>query len=335
MKFTDTELMAKYLQGKATAEERNKVQMWLMLNLKSRSADKEFEEFLDKVPPIGDEERKERVLSHLKAIVATDKRQKSYIVRRKIRNFLVYTTMASLCIALGIVSFSFVSMSNDLKKVVSWTEVTAGYGEKKELVLPDGSHIWLHNDSRVTYPDEFAGRIRQVFISGEIYAEIAPDPKCPFIVSADNVNVIVKGTSFSMRAYQGMHSVELTLVEGDVDMEYVTSWGKASLDVNKGETVAVNLNDGGVKKYVCEDYVSWKDRRALYFNDRTLGEIVKELEREFGVDIVIADKGLEHSRHFASFVNDESVMDILCTLCPESCTEITEKDSVIYITTIN
>ena len=51
MKFTDTELMAKYLQGKATVEEINKVQMWLMLNLKSRSADKEFEEFLDRIPP--------------------------------------------------------------------------------------------------------------------------------------------------------------------------------------------------------------------------------------------------------------------------------------------
>lgn len=323
--------MEKYLQGRATEEERTRVQMWLMLNLKSSDSDRDFEELLNRVPPVEDRRRMERVLSNLKAMVATDKRQKSYMRRQRMKNLLLYSAVASLCVALAILSYSFASMRRDMGQVASWTEISAAYGEVRELQLPDGSHIWLHNDTKITYPDSFGGRNRQVFVSGEIYAEIASDRKHPFIVSADNVNVIVKGTTFNLKTYPETDNVELSLLEGDVDMEYVTSWGKAALDVAKGETVTVNLKDGGVNKFPCEDYVSWKDRRAMYFNDKTLAEIVTELEREFGVEIVIADRGLALTRHFASFVNQESLMEILKTLCSGPEISIVEKDSKIYI----
>ena len=335
MKFIDTELMEKYLQGKADREEQYRVQMWLMLNLKSRSADGDFEELMERIPAVNDPAGKERVLSNLKTIIAADSRQKSYVRRQKRKNILIGSVMASLCAALAVLAFSFASMRNDMRQIASWTEVTADYGEIREVVLPDGSHIWLHNDTRVVYPDTFTGGRRQVFVSGEIYAEIESDSHCPFVVSADNVNVIVKGTTFNMRSYPETDNVELTLIEGDVDLEYTTSWGKASLDVKKGETVVVNLTNGGIDKFIHEDYVSWKDRRALYFNDKTLSEIAAELEHEFGVRIVISDRDLAYSRHFASFVNNESVTDILHALCGEEGTEIIEKDSTIYISTTN
>ena len=70
MKFIDTEIMKKYLQGKADEEEKNKVMTWLMLNLKSPYADKEFEELLEKVPAVTDDARKERVSSRLMTFIA-------------------------------------------------------------------------------------------------------------------------------------------------------------------------------------------------------------------------------------------------------------------------
>lgn len=334
MRFIDTELMEKYLQGKADKEEADKVQTWLLLNLKSPSSDGEFEEIMDRVPELKDDKRKERVLSNLKTVIDTDIRQKSYMRRQKRKGAFIYAMLTSLCVALGIMTYSYVNVKNDSRKIVSWTEISASYGEIKDVILPDGSHIWLHNGTRLVYPDSFSGGKRQVFASGEIYAEIQSDKDCPFIVSADNANVIVKGTKFNMRSYPEMDNITVTLVEGDVDLEYVTPWGKDAVDIMKGETVSVNLKNGGIDKYRYEEYVSWKDRRAMYFNDKTLAEIAEELEHEFNVRIVLPDASLAYSRHFASFVNNESVVDILKALCGASC-QITEKDSTIYITPIN
>ena len=333
MKFIDSELMEKYLQGKASPEERHNVLMWLMLNLKSSSADEDFTEILDRVRPVKDDARKDRVKKRLFALVYADRRQRSYVSRRRRRNAVMYAAMAVMCLALAGMSAAMVSSQKEMSAIVSWAETEAAYGEVKEIVLPDGSRIWLHNDSRVTYPDSFAGGRRQVFVSGEVYAEIVRDRRHPFIVSGDSVNVVVTGTKFNFRTYPDRRNVELTLVEGSVSMEYVTPRGKEGLDVVPGETVSVNLKDGNVSRYVCnaDEYVSWKDRRALYFNDMTLADIAKELEREFGVKIVIQDRALGATRHFASFVNDESAAGILKTLCAGTGIEVEEKGSEIYI----
>lgn len=333
MRFIDTDLMEKYLQGKVTPEERHNVLMWLMLNLKSSSADGDFSEILEKMQPVSGDPGKDRVRARLLALIRADRRQKPHASLRRIGSVMMYAAMGAMCLALVFVSVQLAGSRKAMSEVVSWSETAAAYGEVKEILLPDGSRIWLHNDSRVIYPDSFAGGQRHVFVSGEIYADIVRDRRHPFIVSGDSVNVVVKGTEFNLRTYPDRKNVELTLVEGSVSMEYVTSRGKAGIDMVPGETVTVDLKDGNVSRYVGnpDEYVSWKDRRALYFNDMTLADIAGELEREFGVKIVIQDKALGSTRHFASFVNDESAIGILRTLCADSGIEVREKDSVIYI----
>jgi ferric-dicitrate binding protein FerR (iron transport regulator) len=199
--------------------------------------------------------------------------------------------------------------------------------------LADGSVIWLNNDSKLIYPDSFRGGQRQVFVSGEVFAEIAKDEKHPFIVSSDSVNVVVKGTTFNFRSYPDMRNVELTLVEGSVDLDCITREGRRTMAVIPGETITVDMVSGKVGKYMCktEGYVSWKARRALYFNDLTLEEIARELQREYGKKIVIMKSHLARTRHFASFVNDESLEEILNALCTHSGMKVHEKDSIIYI----
>jgi ferric-dicitrate binding protein FerR (iron transport regulator) len=130
-----------------------------------------------------------------------------------------------------------------------------------------------------------------------------------------------------------MQNVELTLLEGAVSLDCITRQGRQKIDIIPGETVTVNMNNGNVSKYLCEPetYTSWKERRALYFNDQTLESIVKELQREFGQPIKIVDKALGTTRHFASFVNDESLMEILDALCTHSGMRVKEKDHTIYI----
>ena len=332
MKFIDSEIMERYLRGESDAQEKQRVLMWLLLNLKTPSADEEFTALLNKVPSTDDNERKQRVKSRLDSLMAAEKQRTCKHARKGVVATLG-CLLAAACVAITLLAGNLMETRNEMNQVVSWTEVTASYGEKVAVTLPDNSVIWLHNDSKLIYPDSFHGGVRQVFVSGEVYADITKNEDCPFVVSSDSVNVVVTGTTFNFRAYPDMTNVEVTLIEGAVALDCVTRQGRQSMDVVPGETVTVDMVSGNVGKFLHEpeSYVSWNERRALYFNDQTLDDIVKELQREFSQPIVIADKALGRTRHFASFVNDESLMDILSALCTHSGMRIEERNSTIYI----
>ena len=332
MKFIDSEIMERYLRGESDARERNRVLMWLMLNLKTPLADEDFTQLLDRVPNTEDTGSKQRVKSRLDNLLAEDRGQSRNTCRKY--NVMTLSVLLSMaCVAIVLLSGSIACMKKSMCRVMSWTEVSTSYGEKREVILPDSSVIWLHNDSKIIYPDTFQDGIRQVYVNGEVYADIAKDSRRPFIVSSDSVNVVVTGTTFNFRAYPEVENIELTLLEGAVSLDCMTRQGRQTMDVIPGETVTVNMNSGNVSKYICEpkNYVSWKERRALYFNDQTLENIVRDLQREFGQPIKIVDKALESTRHFASFVNDESLMEILNALCTHSGIRVEEKDDMIYI----
>lgn len=332
MKFIDSEIMERYLKGESDVQEKHRVLMWLMLNLKTPSADEDFAQLLERIPNREVSVSKQRVRSRLNSILADDRMQ-SYNANWKRHILTLSFLLFAACLAIVILSFGNPYVNMNKEQEMLWNETTTSYGEKKAVTLPDSSVIWLHNDSKIIYPDSFQKGIRQVFVCGEIYADITKDSRRPFVVSSDSVNVVVTGTTFNFRAYPEMKNVELTLLEGAVSLDCMTRQGRQKMNIIPGETVTVNMNSGNVSKYICEPetYVSWKDRRALYFNDQTLDNIVKELQREFAQPIKIVDKALGTTRHFASFVNDESLMEILDALCTHSGMRVEEKDDMIYI----
>lgn len=332
MKFIDSDIMERYLHGESDAKEKHKVLMWLMLNLKTPSADDDFTTLLKKVPHSDDLERKQRVKNRLDNLLAEDRYKAKITIRGRV-NVLFGLMLAAACVALIFLLGERAMFKREMGQIQSWTEASASYGEKLRVTLPDSSVIWLHNDSKIIYPDSFHGGVRQVFVSGEVYADITENPDCPFIVSCDSVNVVVTGTTFNFRAYPDNNNVELTLIDGVVELDCVTRQGKQNIHVVPGETITVDMVSGNVGKYICDlnTYVSWNERRALYFNDKTLDDIVKDLQREFSRQIVIVDKALGRTRHFASFVNEESLEEILDALCIHSGMRVEEKGTTILI----
>lgn len=332
MKFIDSEVLERYLRGEANEKEKHTILMWLLLNLKSPSADEDFSRLLKRVPNTEDIAAKQRVKNRLDSIIVEDKKQSSQPSKKRLVLFLS-AMLSAACLTIFILTGNLMTVKSNVGQILSWTEVSTSYGQKRSVTLPDNSVIWLHNDSKIIYPDTFKGGIRQVFVSGEVYADITKNPNCPFVMSSDSVNVVVTGTSFNFRAYPESENIELTLLEGSVSLDCVTRPGIQKIEIVPGEIVTVNMKSGNVSKCLCEPntYVSWKDRRALYFNDQKLENIVNDLEHEFGQTIIIVDKALGSTRHFASFVNDESLMEILDALCTHSGMKVKEKDSIIYI----
>lgn len=301
---------------------------WLMLNLKSPEADGEFERMLSCISVSENEEGKRKTKENLRILFDYERkmaRQKRWGIAASVAALLAMTAGILLLISNN-------SLKSQLADTPSWTEITTAYGESRSVTLPDGSTLWLNNDSRLLYPDRFNDAQRQVFASGEIFADIRSDASCPFLICGNGSTTRVTGTRFNWRSYPDMECVEISLISGKVSLETKTSGKDLRLDIRPGEIVKVNFDAGSVtRRDLTEEYVNWKEKRVLFFNDMTLEQIANELRRQFSVEVVLGRDALRSQRYYASFVNDESVSDILETLGAGNGLKIRYENNIYYI----
>lgn len=143
--------------------------------------------------------------------------------------------------------------------------VTTPKGGEYELILQDGTKVWLNAGSKITYPVVFNGNDRRVFISGEAYFEVAKNPKKPFIVEADGTQVRVLGTHFNVSAYKDDGFVKTTLIEGGVKVSYQ---GKSALLKPNQESISGKSANGITLADVdTEQALAWKNGYFMFKNE--------------------------------------------------------------------
>lgn len=218
---------------------------------------------------------------------------------------------------------------------VEWHEATTSAGQKVEILLPDGSDMTLGPSSKLIYPSAFIGKERKVFIMGSAYADIKSDPNKPFIVSAGNLEVKVFGTEFQLNSYEEDSEVEVALVEGAVQL-YNKSDNR-EVTMRPGDIVCYDKATGNFirKNFAAGYYKDILENGGFQFVNQRLGDIASCLERHFGVTIHIDDNRIMEERYFASFINNETVDEILDVLNAQNYMKITRKGKIIHITPIN
>lgn len=214
-----------------------------------------------------------------------------------------------------------------------WVEECIAPGQKGQITLSDGTEVWLNSGSRLIYPSDFSGRSRKVFFTGEGLFDVAYDSRRPFEISSGETLTKVLGTRFNLKSYSEDRNVELSLLEGSVSFVYRNSDGEdAECLLSPGEMLDYDKDTESVRKmsFSVADYSSWKDNR-LYFRNMTLEEIARELERTFGVDIVIMNEALKSEPYYMAFVNDESIDDILEVIGRDERVKVVKTGTVIGI----
>ena len=95
-------------------------------------------------------------------------------------------------------------------------EVVIPFGKKSQLILEDGTKVWLNAGSRMAFPTKFTGKKREVFLEGEAYFEVAHNQNLPFMVNTGEIIIKVLGTRFNISAYKTDKLTETVLLEGKV-----------------------------------------------------------------------------------------------------------------------
>jgi transmembrane sensor len=193
----------------------------------------------------------------------------------------------------------------------AWQTVKTTTGMISELVLPDGTHVWLNSETTLEYPLIF-DKNREINLSGEAYFEVKEDQAHPFIVNTGTINIEVLGTSFNVTNYPDEDQAEVVLRSGKVqlftgkhqDKEEVSFLAPGQKAVFDRTTNELAINDVNVEKYT-----AWKDG-ILMFVDDPMAEVTKKLSRWFNVEVVLETHELDEYVYKATF-RDESLTQIL------------------------
>ena len=154
------------------------------------------------------------------------------------------------------------------------------------LVLADGTKVWLNASSAIKYPVSFTGDIRKVYLTGEAYFEVAHDKTKPFIVSTSEMDVEVLGTSFNVMAYPEDQTVETTLVSGQVKVETENNEMILEPGMQAQLDKTTNLLDQG--KTSPDLYTSWRFGKYI-FEYENLEGVMSKLSRWYDIDVSFAN----------------------------------------------
>jgi len=191
--------------------------------------------------------------------------------------------------------------------------VSSQPGTVTNLILPDGSRVWLNAGSTISYPNEFIGSTRAISLTGEAYFEVVKDKEIPMVVEAGNVRIKVFGTIFNVNAFSSEPSMKVTLVEGSVSLSSPTEklHGKEEFFIEPGQTAIFSEQS---KQVLVQNedpffYTAWKDG-FMVFRNTPFETVLKRLSRKFNVDIELKDQTLARIPMDARF-RDESINEIL------------------------
>lgn len=206
---------------------------------------------------------------------------------------------------------------------LAYNILTVPAGGRYQLVLPDGSLVWLNAASAIRYPVAFSGNERTVEVSGEAYFEIAKDPQKPFRVHIFSLatgesrgETEVLGTHFNIKAYDGEASVKTTLLEGSVKVSFPSRLpASGSRLLRPGQQASISSQSQKspeiqVQTVNVEEVIAWK-RGELILNDVTMAEAAEIMERWYNVQLEIRNPKLTTCSISVSFLKGEPVQEAM------------------------
>lgn len=189
-------------------------------------------------------------------------------------------------------------------------------GKQFELVLSDGSSVFLNSGSSIKYPVKFLpGKTREVVLTGEAYFAIAKDSIDPFIVNINDLKVRVLGTEFNLSSYPEDTLVTTVLVNGSVGLYNGDVYGPSTTTFMKpGFRGVYDHSSGNISLDEVDTslYTSWKSGKMV-FRSMQFKNIIKKLERTYNVSIVNNNKELGEQYFSASFDKDELMEQIFAS----------------------
>lgn len=318
------QIIANYLSGKASEEEKDVLTAWLEEdedNLRQFRELKNIRELLHPVFPPGSirlDEARESLLARLSI-------RKESPVKLLIR----YWQQVAAVLLLPLLAWSIYLYSdkgNDSSDI-AMQKISAPYGAHTELSLPDGSKVWINSGSSLEYPATFSSKQkRRVSLSGEAFFEVKSDKNNPFIVETPALQVEATGTAFNVTAYLNDSIASVVLSEGLVK---VSIDKHPAYELQAGDKIDYNLFRSShlIQATSTYKWYAWKDG-LLIFRDDPLEYVFKRLGQIYNVEFIVKDQQIARQLYRATFEGEtlDEILRLLKLTTPLQYRESTPRD---------
>ncbi|WP_339921923.1 FecR domain-containing protein [uncultured Cyclobacterium sp.] len=194
-----------------------------------------------------------------------------FLMVRKFAAVLLFFALVGLAV------WEMYSQPTEIPMMVKRTE----QGMRSTVTLSDGSRVRLNENSSLKFPETFSDELRMVYLNGEAFFDIMPNPDKPFKVLTGSSEITVLGTSFNVNTYR---RPEITVTTGKVKVANLIS--KEGVELNPGQQATINTDQIQVSEVNPDFYIGWHTRK-LEFEDEPIASVFSILERAYGVNIEV------------------------------------------------
>lgn len=322
-------LFSKKLSGEASPEEMQELQALVQQHPEWQYSIQNLEDLWSLKQPTDQQPEEDAYLLHLHrmkemGVSFGEFPQEAPLVDMPATSRKWYWVAAAASVLLA--GFFFLRMSGNGKgsgkelMAANLNEVSTRPGSKSTVKLPDGTVVWLNAGSKITYGKEFGKEIREVYLTGEGYFDVAHNKEKPFIIHTSSINIKVLGTAFNVKAYPEDKQTETSLIRGSIEVtiknrpnDKIILSPNEKLIVENDEIskvtqrpsvapqtaplppmVSINkLKYSEVDSTIAE--TQWVNNK-LVFRDESFADLAVRMERWYDVQIEISDPGLRQAR---------------------------------------
>ena len=225
------------------------------------------------------------------------------------REFFKFAAMLVLVLGIGFVAFQLIRRPKnveDLPVRIAIAETDAHPINVMRISLPDGSSVRLNANTRIEYPEHFAGKIRKVKLSGEAFFEVTKDSIHPFRIETQNASVEVLGTSFNVSAYPNSDKVEVNVETGKVKLSQYTTGNSVLkfvvLPAGERGWFKVSKGEIGHKEELEPNYDAWITK-VVNFQRTPLREVCAVLENTYHIKFKLENPEIGKIPYTANFAD--------------------------------
>lgn len=204
------------------------------------------------------------------------------------------------------------------------------YGKRSQLILSDGSKVWINSGSVLEFPSIFEGNSRSIKLTGEMFIDVTKDHNKPFFVNTPDFQVKVYGTKFNISAYQDDIAQSVVLVSGSVGIK---PKNEDETYLKPNEMIVYKEQKTEKTQIDVTRYISWKDGYIIL--DKTpIQEVLKNIERYYNQSFEIQDKAVLSLRTCTGKIYlSDNLENVLETISILSSIEYKREGKTIHITT--
>ncbi len=281
-------LLQKYIQGKCTPEELAFLRTWI----KSEEAATPMEEIIEGYWNTSEESAAVQLDSRQlfdKIELQLPEGKEKIVPQHKFRIPLIWKYAAIISMLIMASVFFTNRFTSSKEKLMAKEEILvikeAKRGQKRTFELEDGTRVVLNAESNFSYPTHFSDTLRLVYLEGEAFFDVTPDPHRPFVVKTSTVETRVLGTSFNICAYPSNTVTNVALVTGKISVQDLPVGNTLGpLVLSPGEMAVYDKTSQMLseKNFDVKSTTAWKDG-VLYFQESDYTEITQTLGRWYDV----------------------------------------------------